>query len=136
VASDLTTTAPGHDIVLYDGDCRLCRGAAGTLQRLIPGHRLKLASFREPEVLARFPGVSLERCVQAMQYVRHDGHVFQGAEAVVQALQHRWFGKLALVYYVPGLRQVTDALYKVVARYRFKIAGRACSDGACAVHFR
>ncbi len=132
----VTTGAPGQDTILYDGHCRLCRGAAGHLRRLVPAGKVSLASFREPAVLARFPGVSLERCEAAMQYVRADGTVYEGAAAVVQALRHRWLGKLALVYYLPGIRQLADALYRLVARYRFRIAGRTCDDAGCAVHLR
>lgn len=132
----LTTTAPGRDIVLYDGHCRFCVGSAKQLRRLLGDSGVELRSFREEGVLAAFPGVSLERCEQAMQYVRADGRVFEGAEAVVQALGRRPWGVVLKVYYVPGLRQLADALYRLVARYRFRIAGRACPDGACALHFK
>jgi predicted DCC family thiol-disulfide oxidoreductase YuxK len=125
-----------QDTILYDGHCRLCRGAAGQLQRYVPKGRVTLASFRDPAVLARFPRVSLERAERAMQYVRADGAIFEGAEAIVQALRHRWFGRIAYLYYVPGIRQLSDALYGVIARYRFRIAGKTCDDGACALHIR
>jgi predicted DCC family thiol-disulfide oxidoreductase YuxK len=95
-----------------------------------------LRSFREEGGLAAFPGVSYERCELAMQLVQADGRVVEGAEAIVQALGRKVWGKLLYIYYVPGLRQLVDALYRVVARYRFRIAGRACPDGACAVHFK
>lgn len=124
------------DTILYDGHCRICRGAATQLRRLIPGDRAQLVSFREPDVLPRFPMVTLARCEQAMQLVRADGTVYEGAAAIVQALRHRWFGRLAFIYYLPGLRQLVDAAYRVVARYRFKIAGRSCSDEGCSIHLR
>ena len=132
----LMTAAPGHDIVLYDGHCRLCLGAAKQLRRLLGEHGTELRSFREDGVLERFPNVTLARCENAIQYVRADGHVFEGAEAVVRALGRRPLGRLLYVYYVPGLRQVADWLYGLVARYRFRIAGRACPDGACALHLK
>lgn len=132
----LVTTPPGHDVILFDGHCRLCRGAAKQFERLLGGRGTELRSFREEGVLAAFPGVSAERCELKMQLVQADGRVFEGAEAVVQALGRRPLGKLLFVYYVPGLRQVADWLYGVIARYRFRIAGRSCTDGACAVHFK
>lgn len=132
----LMTAAPGHDVVLYDGHCRLCLGAARQLGRLLGGSGTELRSFRDEGVLGAFPDVSLERCEKAIQYVRADGRVFEGAEAVVRALGRRSLGKLLFVYYVPGLRQVADWLYGLVARYRFRIAGRACPDGACALHLK
>jgi predicted DCC family thiol-disulfide oxidoreductase YuxK len=132
----LVTTAPGHDVILYDGHCRLCRGGAKQLGALLGAKGTELRSFRDEGVLAVFPGVQLERCEKAMQLVQADGRVYEGAEAIVQALGRRWWGRLLFVYYVPGLKQLADGLYGVIARYRFRIAGRACPDGACAVHFK
>lgn len=132
----LMTAAPGHDVVLYDGHCRLCLAAARQLSRLLGSQGTELRSFREEGVLDAFPHVLLERCEKALQYVRADGHVFEGAEAVVRAVGRRPLGKVLYVYYVPGLRQLADWMYGVVARYRFRIAGRACPDGACAVHLK
>lgn len=122
------------DAVLYDGHCRICLGAARALARWIPPGRVELLSFREPAALARFPQVTVEQCERAMQYVRGDGRVFQGAEALVQALRHRLLGRLAAVYYLPGLRQLADAVYRWVAKRRFRLAGRECPDGACQLH--
>ncbi len=133
---ELTTKPPGHDVILYDGHCRLCLGAVKHFERLMPGREVELRSFREEGVLAAFPGLSLERCEQKMQLIQADGHVFEGAEAVVRALGRRPLGKLLFVYYVPGVRQVADGFYAVIARYRFRLAGRTCPDGACAVHFK
>lgn len=124
------------DTVLFDGHCRMCVGAAKALVRWVPPDRVRLRSFREPGALEPFPQVTPEQCERAMQYVRADGRVFQGAEAIVQALRHRPLGKLAAAYYAPGLRQLLDALYGWVARRRFKLAGRECPDGACAIHLK
>ena len=134
--STLTTTPPGHDVILYDGHCRLCRAGARQLEQLLGHQGTELRSFRDEGVLAAFPGLSYARCEKAMQLVQADGQVFEGAEALVQALGRRPLGKLLLAYYVPGLRHLADGLYRLVARYRFRIAGRACPDGACAVHFK
>ena len=45
-----------------------------------------------------------------------------------------------LAYYIPGLRQLCDLAYRLVAAYRYTIMGKKvargeCSNGACAVHF-
>ncbi len=130
------TTPPGHDVILYDGHCRLCVAGAKELQRLLGGQGTQLRSFREEGVLAAYPGVAYERCEAAMQLVQANGRVVEGAEAIVRALGRRAWGKLLYVYYVPGLRQLADLLYRAIARYRFRIAGRACPDGACSVHFK
>ncbi len=120
--------------LLYDGHCRLCSRAARQFRRLDRTGSVTLLSFREQGALAAFPMVSAARCERALQFVRRDGQVFEGAEAIVQVLQGRWFGVLARVYYLPGLRQAVDWLYRLVARHRFRIAGRSCPDGSCALH--
>ncbi|GHG91243.1 DUF393 domain-containing protein [Comamonas sp. JC664] len=132
----LRTTPPGHDVILYDGHCRLCGGAARQLQRLLGKTGTRLRSFREDGVLADFPGVTEDRCERALQLVLADGRVVEGLEAIVVALGRRPLGALLRVYYLPGLRQLLDALYRLVARYRFRLAGRRCPDGHCAVHFK
>jgi predicted DCC family thiol-disulfide oxidoreductase YuxK len=132
----LMTTPPGHDVILFDGHCRICSAGARKLERLLGSRGTELCSFRDEGVLGRFPGLAYERCEKAMQLVQADGRVVEGAEAIVQALGRRVWGRLLYVYYVPGLRQLADALYGVVARYRFRIAGRECPDGACAVHLK
>ncbi|MCP3167070.1 thiol-disulfide oxidoreductase DCC family protein [Myxococcus qinghaiensis] len=132
----LKTTPPGNDVILYDGHCRICSGAAREFQRMLGGRGTQLRSFRDEGVLEAFPGISAERCENAMQLVQADGRVLEGAEAIVRALGRHPLGRLLYVYYVPGLRQLSDVLYRVLARYRFKIAGRACSDAGCAVHFK
>jgi len=131
-----SVSATTQDVILYDGHCRLCVGGAKSLRKLLPPEKATLVSFREPDVLERFPQLTLERCEKAMQLVRPDGRSFEGAEAIVQGLRHRWWGKPAFLYYVPGLRQLTDGLYSLIARYRFKILGRTCDSEACAVHFK
>ncbi|WP_426751591.1 thiol-disulfide oxidoreductase DCC family protein [Myxococcus sp. Y35] len=136
MGSVLHTTPPGHDVILYDGHCRLCSGAARRLQRMLGASGTRLRSFRDEGVLAAFPGVTADRCERAMQLVLPEGRVVEGLEAVVLALGRRPLGRLLRVYYLPGLRQLLDVLYRLVARYRFRIAGRQCPDGACALHFK
>ena len=130
------TTAPGHDVLLFDGECNICRAGAARLQRMAASPALKMESFRAAGVLSRFPGVTAEACEKAMQYILADGRVVEGFEAVVAALRIRWFGVFLKVYYVPGIRQLLDAGYRLISKYRFKLAGRSCENGACAIHYR
>ncbi len=135
------TTPPGRYVVLYDGLCRFCRAGARKLVALARPGALELLSYQEPGVLNQFPGVPLEACQRQLHLITPDGRVFGGVEAIVQALAtRRGLGRLAYVYYLPGLRWLLDALYALIAAHRYWIMGRAaaesCADGACAVHFR
>jgi predicted DCC family thiol-disulfide oxidoreductase YuxK len=115
------TLPPGHDVLLYDGACRLCVDSAGRLARSLPTGT-DTRSFREADALRSLPGVDAARCEVALQLVREDGEVFEGVEAVVQALRARWYGPLLRGYYLPGVRRIADAAYRGVARRRFHLS--------------
>lgn len=121
--------------ILYDGHCKFCIEQMKNLARWLPAGRYEALDFQEPGVLERF-GVSREAAMRALQYVDARGRVYAGAVAVVRAVGLRRLGKLAYVYYVPGLRQLLDAIYAAVARNRYKIAVKmlSCESGACALH--
>ncbi len=114
----MRTAPPGHDVLIYDGACGLCRRAAGRLLPSLPA-TTATTSFRDPGALSRFPGIDAARCEAALQFVRKDGVVFSGMEAAVEALRGRWFGPLLRAYYLPGIRPLLDAAYRAVARRRF-----------------
>jgi len=136
------TTPPGKHVVLYDGHCKLCTAGSRRLIALARPGGVEAADFQQPGVLDRFPGLSHEMCMQAMQLVTPDGRVYSGFEAAVRALTTRPFlGLLAYLYYVPGIRQVCDLLYKFIAANRYRILGKTvaadeCADGTCALHLR
>lgn len=111
------TSSPGHDVLLYDGACRLCVDSAGRLARALP-NSTDTRSFRDLDALRSFPGLDPSRCELALQLVREDGTVFEGVEAIVQALRRRWYGPALLAYYLPGVRAIADAAYRAVARRR------------------
>ena len=140
--SVLQTTPPGHFVVLYDGACRFCQVQMGKLIALARPGAVEAVNFQEPGVLARFPGLSHEACMAAMHLVTPDGRVYRGAEAAVRAAATRpVVGLFASVYYLPGVRQLCDAIYRLVAAHRYRIMGRAadageCVNGTCALHAR
>ncbi len=136
------TTPPGRHVLLYDGLCRFCTAGARRFVRWMRRPGAELVDFQQPGALNRFPGLSHDTCMKAMQLVTPDGRVYQGAEALAQALATRRFlGAVAYLYYVPGLRQLLDFLYARVAANRYRIMGKAvsageCRDGTCALHLR
>jgi predicted DCC family thiol-disulfide oxidoreductase YuxK len=121
-------------VVVYDGACRFCIAQAQRLERLV-GERVRLASFREPGVLEQYPQLTRAGCERALQVVAPDGTVRSGADAVVHVLGLRaGFTPLSWLYRVPGLRQLFDLGYRLVARNRFRLRGEVCADDACRLH--
>ena len=124
-------------MALYDGSCRFCTAQARKLQRIVGAKRIETVSFQDDGVLARFSGVSHEACMQRLHVVSPDGRVFAGAEAVARAVALvPVVGQVAWLYYLPGVTQITDWVYRMVARNRYRIAGRSgeCEGGSCALH--
>jgi predicted DCC family thiol-disulfide oxidoreductase YuxK len=124
-------------IVLFDGRCRLCARSARALQRRFGPARLELEDLQQPGVLERHPSVTREAAMRRMHLVLPDGRVFGGAEAFARLLSTvRGVGWLAYLYYLPGVRQLADLAYALVARYRYRLFGRAeaCDGGTCHLH--
>lgn len=136
------TEPPGSYIVLYDGHCRFCTAQSKNVLALARPGAVAAMSFQEPGVLERFPGLTHEACMQAMQLITPDGRVISGFEAAVQAVATRALLKpVAYLYYAPGIRQLCDLLYRWVAARRYRIMGKTtgaegCEGGTCSLHAR
>jgi predicted DCC family thiol-disulfide oxidoreductase YuxK len=127
------TTPPDRNVVLYDGLCKFCQAGMKCLLTLAKLGAIEPVNFQAPGALARFPGISHEACMKQMHLVTPQGKVYGGFEAAVRALATRPIvGKLAYAYYLPGLKQLFDFLYAAIAAHRYRILGKAVSDGECA----
>ena len=104
---------------------------------MVGAKRVEPVSFQDEGVLGRFPGVSHEACMERIHVVRPDGRVYAGAEAIARLVARvPVVGWVAYLYYVPGVRQLVEWGYRVVARNRYRIAGRSgeCDGGTCSLH--
>jgi predicted DCC family thiol-disulfide oxidoreductase YuxK len=122
---------PVRDTVLYDGQCRFCRSQIALLRRLDITGRLEFTSLHDPHVAATVPELSRDELMEEMVLVDTRGRVWRGA-AAVRYLSRRLVAlwPLALPLHVPGSMPLWNALYRVVARHRYRIAGH-CADGTC-----
>jgi predicted DCC family thiol-disulfide oxidoreductase YuxK len=101
---------------------------------------LRLVDFQQPGSLDEFPNLDHETCMQAIHLIMPDGKTFRGFEAIVQALATRPFLRWPVqLYYLPGIRQLCELIYRWIARNRYRLVRQAvdrgeCPGGACAVH--
>ena len=126
-----TTTHPTHDTVLFDGQCRFCRGQVALLRRLDLGRQLQFLSLHDPRVAEDFPEIPPEQLQQQMFVVDRRGWARGGAVAVrylSRRLPLLW--PLALLLHIPGSLPLWQAAYAFVAKRRLLLAGR-CDDGSC-----
>ena len=130
----------GRDLLLFDGECRFCRAQSDRLLRWA-GPQLTSRPLQQDGLLAELE-IPFDEAMAAMQLITDRGSRHEGLDAVVVALRHRSvIGWLCKLYYLPGLRQLADLGYRIVARYRYAIWGRAvargeCDGGTCHLHLR
>jgi predicted DCC family thiol-disulfide oxidoreductase YuxK len=130
----ITAARPDRDTVLYDGQCRFCRGQITLLRRLDLTGRLRFESLHEPTVAEDFPELDRDDLMREMVVVDRSGQAWAGAEAVrylSRRLPLLW--PLAVPLHIPGSLPVWRWLYRFIARNRYRLAGR-CNEGTCRFH--
>ncbi len=110
-------------MLIFDGDCPVCRGAADWIRRrAVPG-AFEFLPCRAAEVAVRFPSVATEECLRAMQLVLPDGTVLAGDRALPEILRrtrrHAWAASL---FGIPGAGFVARVFYRWIAANRHRIS--------------
>ncbi|RUS47692.1 thiol-disulfide oxidoreductase DCC family protein [Cohnella sp. AR92] len=127
-------------IALYDGHCNLCLATASKLQELeslVPVDWITIQSYQSGEhgswpALANTP---TERLLAQMHVIDGD-RLYSGPDGVMKLLRNvpslRWIGILGTW---PGFRGLSRLVYKLVARYRYRLFGKndSCADGVCSL---
>src|SRR5690625_798418 len=107
-------------IVIYDGDCSFCVARAGKLRALTAGN-VRLEPLQTHNEAAS--GVPRERLQQEITFIRADGQVFGGADALVRLVSagRAWQAWALRLYGLPGIRPLAARLYRLVARNRRRL---------------
>lgn len=94
-------------------------------------HKITITPWHAvPELLEQY-NLSLEDVLTQVWLITPDEKVWGGAAAVNQCLRYIWWARpLALLYRIPGLRQLEDWLYRWIAEHRHLMPG---STAACAL---
>ena len=118
----------GQAVLIYDADCAVCRGSAlWLMRRALSRGQLEILPCRSGVRKARFPHISEDTCLTAMQLVLPDGRVLAGADAVPELLRRvRGWGWFATVFALPGVRPFARRVYAWIARNRMRIS---CAAG-------
>jgi len=114
-------------LLIYDGECRMCMTAKRGLERLaierdIPSIRMVAYQSREaeealgPEYRPGRPGVAF--------LVRPNGDIARGLDAFFPLLPGLTGGRLlAALFQVPLVKPLGHLLYRLIARYRYRLFG-------------
>jgi predicted DCC family thiol-disulfide oxidoreductase YuxK len=119
-------------LLLFDGDCALCRKGVAQLRRLDWFGVLRYADARDRAHLpATVPPLDPDRLLEEMHLLPADGgriyHGFGAFRWLAWRLPLLW--PLAPFLYLPGVPTLGQRIYLWVARNRFRLV--PCHGGVC-----
>lgn len=127
--------------VLYDGVCNLCLASVRRLKELPSSAELHYAAVQSlADSAALIPAaasIPQEQLLSKIHVVDADGNVFAGADGIVRIMRTvRGFQWLAVLYRIPGMGAIANALYRYIASRRYDWFGKtdeSCHSGACSL---
>jgi predicted DCC family thiol-disulfide oxidoreductase YuxK len=107
--------------LVYDGDCGFCTTSAGLARRIAPAVDVVAWQLTDLDEL----GVAASDAAAAVQLVADDGTVYGGAAAVAALLvvAGGLWAVLGRLLRLPVVRSVAEVVYRLVARYRYRLPG-------------
>jgi predicted DCC family thiol-disulfide oxidoreductase YuxK len=113
-------------VLLYDGDCGFCTWCAGLLEKIGPDAEIVAWQLTDLGEL----GVTEAQAAEAVQWVRVDGAVRSGHEAIAATLNRagRVWKAIGRMILLPGISWLAAKAYRLVADNRYRLPG---STPAC-----
>jgi len=117
--------ATDASIVLFDGTCAFCEGAVTFIARRDPAGRFRFGASQSPQAAALLARYGITRESARSLILIEDDQVFLRSTASLRIARRltppwSWFGVLLAVP-----RPFRDAVYRVVAAIRHRLAGRS-----------
>jgi predicted DCC family thiol-disulfide oxidoreductase YuxK len=133
------TDRPESDVVIYDGDCKICTAQIRKLAWWDCQHKLSYLSLHDPQVAVLYPDLTHEMLMAQMYVVDRQGRRHGGAKAIrylSRRLRRLWW--LMPILHIPGSLPVWQWMYRQVAnrRYRYGKIESQCDGDACRLHAR
>ena len=102
--------------LLFDGDCGFCRTWVRRWKKTV-GEQVAFRPYQK--AVDDFPEVTKTQARQAVQFIKPDGEVTSGAEAVFAMLSYGRSGWWRWLYeHVPGFSAFSESVYRLVANNR------------------
>lgn len=113
----------GPAVLIYDGECSVCRKAVEWIRSRAPEGSFEFLSLHSGELERRFPSLDRAACKRAAHLVLSDGSVCIGEQAAPEVFAripgYRWAARCLRL---PGARGLSRAAYRFFARRRHAIA--------------
>jgi predicted DCC family thiol-disulfide oxidoreductase YuxK len=117
------TERPPQLTLVFDGTCGFCMRSVRLLKALDRNRRVTAVPFQKSSVPASV-GLTVEECEATAWAIAPDGGRYQGAEAVNAVVAAALGTTIPLrLYSVPGMRQLQDFIYYLVASNRSRLPG-------------
>jgi predicted DCC family thiol-disulfide oxidoreductase YuxK len=116
-------------ILIYDGQCRLCVTAKEGIERLGTPEDVRFVPYQSQEAASRLEAAYQPGRPDAAFLVEVDGTITKGLDAFVPLLPGLRGGWLLLALWrTPLLRPLAYRLYRLIARYRYRLFGEVRSS--------
>ncbi|GBE64430.1 hypothetical protein MFM001_08920 [Mycobacterium sp. MFM001] len=110
-------------ILFFDGACGMCTRSVEFILRHNRTGELQTEPLQGPGVAQRL-GIAPAQLLDSGRWLDSSGAVYSGAEAMNAAVSAAIGSKLPLVLYrVPGIRFIEEAIYRWVAGHRYRFRG-------------
>jgi predicted DCC family thiol-disulfide oxidoreductase YuxK len=111
------------DVLFFDGACGMCTRSVELLKRFDRTGKLQAEPLQSPGTAQRL-GISPSELLDTVRWLDSSGAVYSGAEAANAALSAAIGTRIPLVIYrIPGVRLIEEAIYRWVAANRYRFPG-------------
>ena len=127
-----TSGQPESDVVIYDGNCSICRSQSQRLARLDGRDRLSFISLHDSDVTLRWPDLTREALMQEVCVIDRNGSRHRGAAALKylsRRLPALWW--LAPLMHLPFAMPILKRAYAWFAQRRYRFSASDCESDAC-----
>ncbi|KUI01080.1 thiol-disulfide oxidoreductase [Mycolicibacterium acapulense] len=109
--------------LFFDGNCGMCTRAVYFILKMNRTGGLRTAPLQGEGVAERL-GIPQSQILDAARWHDRSGDVYDGAQAVNAAVAAALGTRIPLlVYRIPGIRALQDAVYRYVASHRHRFPG-------------
>lgn len=109
--------------LFFDGNCGMCTRSVEFILRHNRTGELQAEPLQGPGVADRL-GIPPAQLLDSGRWLDASGAVYSGAEAMNAAVSAAIGSKLPLMLYrIPGIRFVEEAIYRWVAGHRYRFPG-------------
>ncbi len=123
---------PQTSLLIYDAQCRLCVTAKEGLERLEAGTAacdIRMIAYQSEEARQALGAQYRIGRPDAAYLVDSDGKVAKGLDAFIPLLPGLRGGRfLTRLFGIPGVKHLGNILYRLVARYRYRLFGAVPVD--------